>query len=133
MEGPPGGEEEDPTSRDPPPVGLSLVGSAPLVWRLQDVRRVRAGGLVGALLGSLPRTPRQNQRLGRPLLLLAEEERLLGEGGAAAALPPAQVSSPAQVRRRQQEQGRSFREQRGLALEDRKCALLRATGESAGR
>lgn len=68
-------------------VGLSLCGSAPLLWRVEDVRAVRGGGLVGALLGSLPRTPRQNGRLGRPLLLLPEEERLLTENHAAAALP----------------------------------------------
>lgn len=70
-----------------PAVGLSLCDSAPLVWRMQDLRAVRAQGLVGALLGSLPRTPRQNGRLGRPLLLLPEEEGLLRERRAAAALP----------------------------------------------
>lgn len=74
--------------RSPAPVvGLSLCDSAPLLWRLQDLKAVRSEGLVGALLGSLPRTPRQNVRLGRPLLLLPEEERLLGERGGAAALP----------------------------------------------
>lgn len=68
-------------------VGLSLCDSAPLLWRVQDLRTVRSLGLVGALLGSLPRTPRQNVRLGRPLLLLPEEERLLSEDRAAAVLP----------------------------------------------
>ncbi|CAF87699.1 unnamed protein product, partial [Tetraodon nigroviridis] len=70
-----------------PAVGLSLCDSAPLLWRMEDLRSARARGLVGALLGSLPRTPRQNLRLGRPLLLLPEEERLLSEEHAAAALP----------------------------------------------
>lgn len=82
----------------PPPhvVGVSLCDSAPLLWRVEDLRSVRAQGLVGALLGSLPRTPRQNGRLGRPLLLLPEEERLLRERQTAAALPARrQVSSPA--------------------------------------
>lgn len=68
-------------------VGLSLCDSAPLLWRLQDLKAVRSDGLVGALLGSLPRTPRQNVRLGRPLLLLPEEERLLGERRGVGALP----------------------------------------------
>jgi len=74
-------------------VGLSLCDSAPLLWRTQDLKEVRSRGLVGALLGSLPRTPRQNARLGRPLLLLPEEEELLREHRAAATLPAAnQVS-----------------------------------------
>lgn len=94
-------EGEDP----PPVVGLSSCHSAPLLWRAPDLRAVRSQGVVGALLGSLPRTPRQNGRLGRPLLLLPEEERLLTEHRAAAALPDHdQVSSPehslVRVRRR---------------------------------
>lgn len=77
-----------------PPVGVSLCDSAPLLWRMEDLRSVRARALVGTLLGSLPRTPRQNLRLGRPLLLLPEEERVLSEERAAAALPARdQVSS----------------------------------------
>lgn len=76
-------------------VGVSLCDSAPLLWRHQDLRQVRSRGLVGALLGSLPRTPRQNGRLGRPLLLLPEEETLLRELGAAAALPAAEQVGPA--------------------------------------
>lgn len=76
-------------------VGLSLCDSAPLLWRVQDLRTARSLGLVGALLGSLPRTPRQNVRLGRPLLLLPEEERLLSEERAVAVLPEQnQVSGP---------------------------------------
>lgn len=70
-----------------PAVGVSLCDSAPLLWRMEDLRAVRARALVGTLLGSLPRTPRQNLRLGRPLLLLPEEERVLSEEHAAAALP----------------------------------------------
>lgn len=72
----------------PHAVGVGLCDSAPLLWRMEDLRSVRARGLVGTLLGSLPRTPRQNLRLGRPLLLLPEEERLLSEQRAAAVLPP---------------------------------------------
>uniref|UniRef100_H3C7V5 tRNA-splicing endonuclease subunit Sen34 n=1 Tax=Tetraodon nigroviridis TaxID=99883 RepID=H3C7V5_TETNG len=110
-------------------VGLSLCDSAPLLWRMEDLRSARARGLVGALLGSLPRTPRQNLRLGRPLLLLPEEERLLSEEHAAAALPahPQAAAVELKVRQREEEQQRSYQEQRLLALEDRKSALLRAT------
>ena len=79
-----GGAEDSSSS---PVVGLSLCDSAPLLWRVEDLKTVRSQGLVGALLGSLPRTPRQNGRLGRPLLLLPEEERLLTERHAAATLP----------------------------------------------
>uniref|UniRef100_A0A3Q3A1C1 tRNA-splicing endonuclease subunit Sen34 n=1 Tax=Kryptolebias marmoratus TaxID=37003 RepID=A0A3Q3A1C1_KRYMA len=109
-------------------VGLSLCDSAPLLWRVQDLRTIRSLGLVGALLGSLPRTPRQNLRLGRPLLLLPEEERLLRENRAAAVLPEQnQVREPRQY---EEEQQRSFQEQSALALEDRKSALLRAMTSS---
>lgn len=76
-------------------VGVSLCDSAPLLWRVEDLRSARSQGLVGALLGSLPRTPRQNIRMGRPLLLLPEEERLLSEHHTAAALPAGYQVSPA--------------------------------------
>uniref|UniRef100_A0A8C2WNX9 tRNA-splicing endonuclease subunit Sen34 n=1 Tax=Cyclopterus lumpus TaxID=8103 RepID=A0A8C2WNX9_CYCLU len=113
-------------------VGVSLCDSAPLLWRVEDLRTVRSQGLVGALLGSLPRTPRQNVRLGRPMLLLPEEERLLTERHAAAAAPGDQVSSPAanQVQQHREDQQRSYEEQSVLALEDRKSALLRAMTSS---
>ncbi|XP_069029229.1 tRNA-splicing endonuclease subunit Sen34 isoform X2 [Embiotoca jacksoni] len=113
-------------------VGLGLCDSAPLLWRIQDLRTVRSLGLVGALLGSLPRTPRQNGRLGRPLLLLQEEETLLREQRAAAALPGSnQDVGGAELRQRyEEEQQSSFEEQRVLALEDRKSALLRAVTSS---
>ena len=102
------GMEQDPLqvlgvsdSAPPQVVGVSRCDSAPLLWRDQDLRAVRVRGLVGALLGALPRTPRQNGRLGRPLLLLPEEERLLTELHATAnanqvSVPAAnQVSVPA--------------------------------------
>ncbi|XP_023207747.1 tRNA-splicing endonuclease subunit Sen34 [Xiphophorus maculatus] len=121
--------------RSPAPVvGLSLCDSAPLLWRLQDLKAVRSEGLVGALLGSLPRTPRQNVRLGRPLLLLPEEERLLGERGGAAALPAQnQEAAAGELQQRYtEEQQRSFEEQSVLALEDRESALVRAMTSSSG-
>ncbi|XP_029301810.1 tRNA-splicing endonuclease subunit Sen34-like [Cottoperca gobio] len=116
--------EED----SPHVVGVSLCDTAPLLWRVEDLRAVRAQGLVGALLGALPRTPRQNTRLGRPLLLLPEEEGLLTERHAAAnrISVPADNQDGGGVELHQQEQQRSFEEQSVLALQDRKSALLRA-------
>ncbi|XP_029922431.1 tRNA-splicing endonuclease subunit Sen34 isoform X2 [Myripristis murdjan] len=127
-------EEEEPAS---PAVGLSLCGSAPLVWHAADVRAVRALGLVGALVGSLPRQPRQNGRLGRPLLLGREEERLLAESHQAAHLTPAQGGGEEahrqQVEQYEEAQRRSYEEQSVLALQDRKGALLRAmSGQDRG-
>uniref|UniRef100_A0A3P9QDA7 tRNA-splicing endonuclease subunit Sen34 n=1 Tax=Poecilia reticulata TaxID=8081 RepID=A0A3P9QDA7_POERE len=116
-----------------PVVGLSLCDSAPLLWRLQDLKAVRSDGLVGALLGSLPRTPRQNVRLGRPLLLLPEEERLLGERRGAATLPNQDGETDRTGHLYQKDQQRSFEEQSVLALEDRKSALVRAMTSSSGR
>ncbi|XP_070762339.1 tRNA-splicing endonuclease subunit Sen34 [Enoplosus armatus] len=126
-------EEEESSSSHV--VGVSLCDSAPLLWRMEDLRSVRSHGLVGALLGSLPRTPRQNIRLGRPLLLLPEEERLLTECHAAAALPPTNQDGGGrelclQVEQHREDQQRSYEEQSVLALEDRKSALLRAMTSS---
>ncbi|XP_047450582.1 tRNA-splicing endonuclease subunit Sen34 [Mugil cephalus] len=112
-------------------VALSLCGSAPLLWRVEDMKAVRGRGLVGALLGSLPRTPRQNGRMGRPLLLLPEEERMLTEEHAAAAMPDrCQGGGGAELRQYEEEQRRSFEEQSVLALKDRKSSLLRAMTSS---
>ncbi|XP_075932568.1 tRNA-splicing endonuclease subunit Sen34 isoform X1 [Anarhichas minor] len=114
-------------------VGVSLCDSAPLLWRVEDLRTVRSQGLVGALLGSLPRTPRQNVRLGRPLLLLEEEETLLRERQAAAAgyqQDGRGAELRLQVQQHQEDQQRSYEEQSVLALEDRKSALLRAMTSS---
>uniref|UniRef100_A0A8D0D7K0 tRNA-splicing endonuclease subunit Sen34 n=1 Tax=Sander lucioperca TaxID=283035 RepID=A0A8D0D7K0_SANLU len=114
----------------------NLCDSAPLLWRVGDLRSVRAQGLVGALLGALPRTPRQNVRLGRPLLLLPEEERLLTERHVT---PPhircvvvcvQDGGVELQVQQYQEAQQRSYEEQSVLALEDRKSALLRAMTSS---
>ncbi|TMS01337.1 tRNA-splicing endonuclease subunit Sen34 [Larimichthys crocea] len=96
---------------------------------MEDLRSVRSRGLVGALLGALPRTPRQNGRLGRPLLLLPEEEHLLTERHAAAALPPTSQGAGG-AEQQEAEQQRSYEEQSVLALADRKSALLRAMTSS---
>ncbi|XP_040901442.1 tRNA-splicing endonuclease subunit Sen34 isoform X2 [Toxotes jaculatrix] len=128
-------EEEEEDSSSSHVVGLSLCDSAPLLWRVEDLKTVRSQGLVGALLGSLPRTPRQNGRLGRPLLLLPEEERLLTDRHAAATLPAGNqdiggVELHQRVEQYEEEQQRSYEEQSVLALEDRKSALLRAMTSS---
>lgn len=111
-------------------VGVGLCDSAPLLWRVEDLRSVRCLGLMGALLGSLPRTPRQNGRLGRPLLLLPEEERILSERHATAALPPANKGAEGAGLLLEEEQRRSYEVQTALALEDRKSALLQAMTSS---
>ncbi|XP_071389023.1 tRNA-splicing endonuclease subunit Sen34 isoform X2 [Centroberyx affinis] len=145
----PGSEEDE--EAPPSAVGPGACGSAPLVWGAAEVRAVRAAGLVGALLGALPRQPRQNGRLGRPLRLSREERRLLAESrpGAAAPPDPAPPPDPALpsgqqegeggeahrrlVERYEAAQERSYEEQSVLALEDRKVALLRAVaGGTAG-
>ncbi|XP_028320430.1 tRNA-splicing endonuclease subunit Sen34 [Gouania willdenowi] len=114
-----------------PVVGISLCGSAPLVWRIQDVRALREGGLVGALLGALPRTPRQNGRMGRPLLLLEEEERALREGHHAGTPPPPGWEEGAELRLQyDKQQRRSQSVQSTLALEDKKAGLLQAMSSS---
>ncbi|CAN9511248.1 unnamed protein product [Ophioblennius macclurei] len=108
-------------------VGVSSCGPTPLLWRVQDLRSARRCGVVGALLGSLPRTPRQNGRLGRPLLLLEEEEHLLRERHAAATLPaPEHVGGAELLHHYKQQERQSFSEQSVLALEDRKAALSHA-------
>ncbi|KAL0168907.1 hypothetical protein M9458_037129, partial [Cirrhinus mrigala] len=59
-------------------IGISFCGSTPLLWKV-------SAGVIGALVGSLARQPRQNVRLGRPLELLQEEALLLEETKTAAA------------------------------------------------
>lgn len=58
-------------------IDISFCGSTPLLWKVSDMKRVRSVGVIGALVGSLARQPRQNVRLGRPLELLQEEALLL--------------------------------------------------------
>uniref|UniRef100_A0A672Y788 tRNA-splicing endonuclease subunit Sen34 n=1 Tax=Sphaeramia orbicularis TaxID=375764 RepID=A0A672Y788_9TELE len=102
-------------------VAVSLVDSTPLLWRMQDLRAVRGQGLVGALVGSLARVPRQNGRMGRPLQLLQEEQRLLGEQGNLYLTLLCQ-----EVQQHEEFQQRSYEEQTVLALEDKKSSLLRS-------
>ncbi|KAJ3590461.1 hypothetical protein NHX12_008412 [Muraenolepis orangiensis] len=117
----------------PPLIGVHMCGSTALLWRTADVRAARGeAGVVGSLVGALPRQPRQNCRLGRPLQLGQEELRLLLETRRAAVLPAAPCSDAevkqSRVELYEEDQRRSFEEQSVLALEDRKSALLRAMG-----
>ncbi|XP_019729850.1 tRNA-splicing endonuclease subunit Sen34 [Hippocampus comes] len=112
---------------------ISQCDSAPLLWHTDEVAAARSLGLVGALLGSLPRTPRQNVRLGRPLLLLPEEERFLGDCGALTAISQSDVGvreHARQVALYEETLERSYQEQQVLALQDRKAAVLRALNSS---
>ncbi|KAK5904116.1 hypothetical protein CesoFtcFv8_005713 [Champsocephalus esox] len=74
----------------------------------------------------------QNGRLGRPLLLLPEEERLLAELHATANANQGGggVQLSLEVKQHLEEQERSLEEQRVLALQDRKSALLHAMTSS---
>uniref|UniRef100_A0A8C4YWW6 tRNA-splicing endonuclease subunit Sen34 n=1 Tax=Gadus morhua TaxID=8049 RepID=A0A8C4YWW6_GADMO len=114
----------DGTSRRPHPlIGIHLCGSTALVWRTADVKAAREAGVVGSLVGALPRQPRQNGRLGRPLQLGQEELRLLLQKQASG--DDLESSAP-------EEQRSSFEAQSILALEERKSALLRAMGGPDG-
>lgn len=73
-------------------VDINFCGSTPMLWKVSDMKRCRSVGVIGALVGSLARQPRQNVRLGRPLELLQEEALLLVETGSAAASLHTQVS-----------------------------------------
>lgn len=72
-------------------IDISFCGSTPLLWKVSDMKRCRSAGVIGALVGSLARQPRQNVRLGRPLELLQEEALLLEETSTAAASLQTQV------------------------------------------
>lgn len=74
------------SDEDPHVAGIRMCGSTPLLWRVADLKIARQAGVIGSLVGSLARQPRQNTRLGRPLELLDEEARLLAEEGKAKVL-----------------------------------------------
>ncbi|KAG9273330.1 tRNA-splicing endonuclease subunit Sen34 [Astyanax mexicanus] len=126
-----GAESEGDRERSREPrVNISLVGGTPLLWRAGDIRRVREeDGVVGALVGSLARQPRQNVRLGRPLEILQEEASLLLERGRAAVQHTHnQEDEESHVKAVEAYQSRlehSYEEQCVLALEDKKAVLQR--------
>ncbi|CDQ69259.1 tRNA-splicing endonuclease subunit Sen34 [Oncorhynchus mykiss] len=114
-------------------IGINFCGPTPLMWRADDLKSVRELGIIGTLVGSLARQPRQNTRLGRPLELLPEEGRLMADMGRAAVIPDSTNEDP-EVNPEQVEQyhaglENSFQEQGALALEDRKTTLMRVITE----
>ncbi|KAG7257893.1 hypothetical protein CRUP_007044 [Coryphaenoides rupestris] len=135
---PPALQESDPppdggggggTGRPSPPlIAVHLCGSTGLLWRTAEMRAAREAGVVGSLVGALPRQPRQNGRLGRPLQLGREEVRLLVESRRATAQSGEEEVQQARLELYEEAQRRSYEEQSILALEDRKSALLRAMG-----
>ncbi|XP_043120037.1 tRNA-splicing endonuclease subunit Sen34 [Puntigrus tetrazona] len=114
-------------------VDIRFCGSTPLLWKVSDLKRSRSVGVIGAVVGSLARQPRQNVRLGRPLELLQEEALLLEETStAAASLPPQDCGDERHSDAvRQYEAGleSSYKEQCALALEDKKTVLRRIMTE----
>ncbi|XP_051512285.1 tRNA-splicing endonuclease subunit Sen34-like [Myxocyprinus asiaticus] len=116
-------------------IDISLCGSTPLLWRVSDVKRSRDVGVIGSLVGSLARQPRQNVRLGRPLELMQEEALvLMEETHTAAASRHTQESRGEEMHSeavRQYEAGleSSYKEQCALALEDKKTVLRRVLNE----
>lgn len=102
---------------------VEVANGRSLVWGAEAVQALRERlGVGGRTVGALPRGPRQNSRLGLPLLLMPEEARLLAEIGAvtlvSAPRPDPRGHSLALASfKRQQEQ--SFQEQSALAAEAR--------------
>lgn len=114
-------------------IDISFCGSTPLLWKVSDIKRCRGAGVIGALVGSLARQPRQNVRLGRPLELMQEEALLLEEtSNASASLHTQQedeeIHSQA-VRQYEAALESSYKGQCTLALEDKKTVLRRIMQE----
>ncbi|XP_057204196.1 tRNA-splicing endonuclease subunit Sen34 isoform X1 [Triplophysa rosa] len=112
-------------------IDISFCGSTPLLWKVSDIKRCRGAGVIGALVGSLARQPRQNVRLGRPLELMQEEALMLEETTSAAASLHTQQDCEDEEAARQYEAAleSSYTEQCTLALEDKKTVLRRIMQE----
>lgn len=114
---------------------MEVANGRSLVWGAEAVQALRERlGVGGRAVGALPRGPRQNSRLGLPLLLLPEEARLLAEIGAvtlvSAPRPDASQHGQALASfRHQQEQ--SFQEQSVLAAEARENRRQELLGKIA--
>ncbi|XP_056652654.1 LOW QUALITY PROTEIN: tRNA-splicing endonuclease subunit Sen34 [Monodelphis domestica] len=128
----PAGPEEPQTgaaaAAEPGPMlVVEVKAGQPLVWGAEVAQTLRERlGVGGRPVGSLARGPRQNARLGLPLLLLPEEARLLAEIGAARLVtaPRTDTRQQAQaVAAYHQELESGFREQRALAEEARRRRL----------
>ncbi|KAA0714647.1 tRNA-splicing endonuclease subunit [Triplophysa tibetana] len=112
-------------------IDISFCGSTPLLWKVSDIKRCRGTGVVGALVGSLARQPRQNVRMGRPLELMQEEALMLKETTSAATSLHTQQDCKDEEAARQFEAvlESSYKEQCTLALEDKKRVLRRIMQE----
>ncbi|PNJ84506.1 TSEN34 isoform 8, partial [Pongo abelii] len=102
---------------------VEVANGRSLVWGAEAVQALRERlGVGGRTVGALPRGPRQNSRLGLPLLLMPEEARLLAEIGAVTLVSaprpdPRHHSLALTAFKHQQEE--SFQEQSVLAAEAR--------------
>lgn len=117
-------------------IDISFCGSTPMLWKVSDMKKCRSEGVIGALVGSLARQPRQNVRLGRPLELRREEALLLleEEKSTAAVRLDTQDCEDEEAHSeavRLYEAGleSSYQEQCVLALEDKKKTLNRVMNE----
>ncbi|KAI7802604.1 tRNA-splicing endonuclease subunit Sen34 isoform X2 [Triplophysa rosa] len=111
-------------------IDISFCGSTPLLWKVSDIKRCRGAGVIGALVGSLARQPRQNVRLGRPLELMQEEALMLEETtSAAASLHTQDCEDEEAARQYEAALESSYTEQCTLALEDKKTVLRRIMQE----
>ncbi|XP_063060550.1 tRNA-splicing endonuclease subunit Sen34 [Engraulis encrasicolus] len=113
--------------------GIRMCGSTPLMWRVTDLKVARQAGVIGSLVGSLARQPRQNTRLGRPLELLDEEARLLAEEGKAVVLAETDeegLDRSALAERCKEDLEHSHQVQSALSLQDRKAVLQRVLNDT---
>ncbi|KAL2096057.1 hypothetical protein ACEWY4_008205 [Coilia grayii] len=116
------------SSQLPQVAGIRMCGSTPLLWRVTDLKIARQAGVIGSLVGSLARQPRQNTRLGRPLELLDEEARLLAEEGKGIVLAERDEEGEdhsARAEHYKEDLQHSHQVQSTLALQDRKAVLQR--------
>uniref|UniRef100_A0A672MHC5 TSEN34 N-terminal domain-containing protein n=1 Tax=Sinocyclocheilus grahami TaxID=75366 RepID=A0A672MHC5_SINGR len=130
-----GTQSEHQTSKDAL-IDISFCGSTPLLWKVSGMKRGRSVGVIGAVVGSLARQPRQNVRLGRPLELLQEEALLLEETMLSSIYLSILKWARGDEERhseavRQYEAGleSSSKEQCALALEDKETVLRRIMNE----
>ncbi|XP_036925008.1 tRNA-splicing endonuclease subunit Sen34 isoform X2 [Sturnira hondurensis] len=112
---------------------VEVANGRSLVWGAEAVQALRERlGVGGRTVGALPRAPRQNSRLGLPLLLMPEEARLLAEIGAVTLVSaprpdPREHSLAVASYKRHQEQG--FQEQSALAAEARETRRQELLGK----
>ncbi|XP_006816241.1 tRNA-splicing endonuclease subunit Sen34-like isoform X2 [Saccoglossus kowalevskii] len=97
-----------------PPILINLTNGKIFIWDAEDVMKVReVHHIMGTLVGTLSRSPRQNIQHGLPLQLLPEEAALLIEYNVAklVKLKPLKVSA-AMVEDFKKHRQQSFEEQK---------------------